>query len=183
MVKGNEAGTGLPAPPGLDELDPAAQLDPAVAEMCLALFETLRALARTGREEVAARELLRRHGLAPRHAATLAYLALSGPMSVSDLAGRLGVVRTTASLLVTELADAGLVDRREDVDDHRRTVAAVSPESRSEVWQMIEARLVPLCRAAERLGSGRVADLTSGLLVLGEELRGEECGDGRGESR
>jgi DNA-binding MarR family transcriptional regulator len=93
-------------------------------------------------------------------------------MGVSALAARLGVARTTASLLV-----AGLVDRREDVDDHRRTMVAVSQDSRSEVRQTVEARLAPLRRAAQRLGPARVAELTAGLMVLAEELRGESCDD------
>ncbi len=171
MLEGNEVTTGCPSPPG------SFEADAAVAELCLALFGALRALGRAGSGRPAAREILRRHGLAPRHAATLAYLALSGPMGVSALAARLGVARTTASLLVAELAAAGLVDRREDVDDHRRTMVAVSQDSRSEVRQTVEARLAPLRRAAQRLGPARVAELTAGLMVLAEELRGESCDD------
>lgn len=176
MLAGDVSGPGRPSPPG------SFEADPTVAELCLALFGALRALARAGSGRPAAREILRRHRLAPRHAATLAYLALSGPMGVSALAARLGVARTTASLLVAELAEAGLVDRREDVDDHRRTMVAVSQDSRSEVRQTIEARLAPLRRAAERLGPARVAELTAGLVVLAEELGGESCGGTRVET-
>ena len=158
-------------PPAACSTAPEAfEPDPAVGELCLALFGVVKALGRAGGGGQEERGLLRSQALAPRHAAAVAYLALSGSMSVSTLAGRLGVARTTASLLVAELADAGLVDRREDADDHRRTIVAVSADKRSEVQRMIEARLVPLRRAAGRLGPTGVAELSAGLRVLAAEL-------------
>lgn len=153
-------------PPGAEAFEP----DPAVGALCAALFGVVRGLRRVGDGEARPRDLLERHGLAPRHVVALAYLALGGPMSVSLLAQRLGVARTTASLLVAELAAAGLVDRREDSHDHRRTIATVSPTNRSEVREMVEVRLVPIRRAVAKLGSERVAELTASLAVLAEEL-------------
>ena len=94
----------------------------------------------------------------------------------------MGVARTTASLLVVELAEAGVVDRSEDAEDHRRTIVTASLANRSNVHRMIEDRLVPLRRAAGQLGPERVAELTAGLQVLVAELQhgpaaAEDCKD------
>lgn len=156
--------------------------DPAVGELCLALFGVMRGLRQAGDGQPRPRELLERYGLAPRHVAALAYLAVAGPISVSVLAERLGVARTTASLLVAELAAAGLVDRSEDRQDHRRTIVTVSPTHQFEVREMIEARLVPIRRAVAKLGPECVAVMTAGLRVLaGEVERGPgDAGPGGG---
>ena len=89
----------------------------------LSLFTVFRNLRPTN-----ARNLLPRiEPPAPRHIMALFHLAVSGPMSVSELATHLGVTLTTASLSVTQMAAAGLVIREEDPTDHRRTIVSISP--------------------------------------------------------
>ena len=108
--------------------------------------------------------------LAPRHLAALTQVVLHGPLSVSTLTERLGIALTTASLLVTQLADAGLVERREDAADHRRTLASVRQSRSDEVLQLVNAHLQPLQRTLDRLGRQRGEALLEGLDVLVQEL-------------
>ena len=115
-------------------------------------------------------ELVEKGVLAHRHLGALAIVAIEGPLSVSDLARREGLALTTASLLVSQLADAGLVERREDTADRRRTVVSIAPEHRRESAVILEGHLAPLRRAVDRMGPERAAALLEALEIVGEEL-------------
>ncbi|MDT0270524.1 MarR family winged helix-turn-helix transcriptional regulator [Streptomyces sp. DSM 44915] len=111
-----------------------------------------RAVGRIKRMEVP--EELREMALAPRHLSLLSFLLLDGPMTVRDLADRLEVAPTTASLLVGELSRKGVLDRREDDHDRRRRIVSVPAEKRAtlERWLSPGARawraaLAPMTRA------------------------------------
>jgi DNA-binding MarR family transcriptional regulator len=114
--------------------------------------------------------LLKSGFLAPRHLGAFALVALDGPMTVSELAEREGFALSTASLLVTQLAEAGLVERHEDAQDRRRTVVSVAPEHRRESEAVLESKLAPLRRALERMGAERAEALLEGLRILAEEV-------------
>jgi DNA-binding MarR family transcriptional regulator len=115
------------------------------------------------------RLLLMEGSLAPRHMTTFAIVAMHGPLSVSELARREGCATTTASLLATQLADAGLVERREDSLDRRKTVISVAPSFRQDGASVMTARLAPLRRALERMGPERARAMLEGLAILAEE--------------
>ncbi|QFG25883.1 MarR family winged helix-turn-helix transcriptional regulator [Actinomadura sp. WMMB 499] len=66
--------------------------------------------------------------LAPRHLSMLAYLLFDGPMGVTELAGRLEVAPATVSLMVGDLSRQGILERREDPGDRRRTIVGVTAE-------------------------------------------------------
>lgn len=68
--------------------------------------------------------------LGPRHLSLLSYLLFDGPMTVNDLAARLEIAPTTASLMVGELSRKGVLDRREDENDRRRRIVSINAESR-----------------------------------------------------
>jgi DNA-binding MarR family transcriptional regulator len=112
--------------------------------------------------------MVERAGLAPRHLAAFAVVALAGPLTVSDLAARAGLALSTASLLVTQLADAGLVERREDEGDRRRTVVSVAPAYRAESEAVLEEKLAPLREAVLRMGPVRAKATLEGLAILAE---------------
>jgi DNA-binding MarR family transcriptional regulator len=120
-------------------------------------------------------ELVRTGAVAPRHFRAFTLIALGGPLTVSELAAREGCALSTASLLVTQLAEAGLVERREDLDDRRCTVVSVAPAHRRESEQVLEAKLRPLRRALERMGPARAQALLEGLEVVAEELAAGEA--------
>lgn len=71
--------------------------------------------------------------LGPRHLSLLAYLLFDGPMTVNDLAARLQIAPTTASLMVGELSRKGVLDRREDDHDRRRRIVSINAESRTAI--------------------------------------------------
>ncbi|MDP3773808.1 MAG: MarR family transcriptional regulator [Gemmatimonadales bacterium] len=64
------------------------------------------------------------HGLSPAKYGVLQQLAAAGPLTLTDLAGRLSCVRSNVTQLVDRLEADGLV-RREDDPADRRTVRAV----------------------------------------------------------
>ncbi|MFI5608546.1 MarR family winged helix-turn-helix transcriptional regulator [Amycolatopsis sp. NPDC051903] len=84
--------------------------------------------------------------LAPRHLCLLSFLLFDGPMTVSELAGRLEVAPTTVSLMVSDLSRQGLLARAEDPADRRRTIVSISEAKRGAV----DAWLAPGAQAWER---------------------------------
>jgi DNA-binding MarR family transcriptional regulator len=96
--------------------------------------------------------------LAPRHLSLLSYLLFDGPMTVTELAGRLKVAPTTTSLMVGDLSRQGVLDRTEDPNDRRRTIVSINEEKRCAVdaWlargaQAWERALAPLTPAERQL--------------------------------
>jgi DNA-binding MarR family transcriptional regulator len=69
----------------------------------------------------------------PRHLSLLANLVFDGPMGVNQLAARLEVVPATVSLMVGELSRRGVVERREDEADRRRTIVSIAEGRRAAV--------------------------------------------------
>lgn len=78
-------------------------------------------------------EALRSLDLAPRHLSLLSCLLLDGPMTVNQLAARLRVAPTTASLLIGDLSRKGVLERREDEADRRRRIVAIAPAQESAI--------------------------------------------------
>jgi DNA-binding MarR family transcriptional regulator len=117
------------------------------------------------------------HGkLGPRHAGALTVVAREQPLSVGSLAEQLGVTLTSTSLIVSELADAGLVERREDPEDRRRTIVTVAEHVRPAVDGWLTTRAEPLRKALDRLQPPERDGLLSGLAALAEELdQGPRC--------
>jgi DNA-binding MarR family transcriptional regulator len=80
---------------------------------------------------------LRSLDLTPRHLSLLSLLLLDGPLTVTELAGKLGVAPTTVSLIVSDLSRKGVLMRREDEADRRRRIIDISPESRPAISQWL----------------------------------------------
>jgi DNA-binding MarR family transcriptional regulator len=96
--------------------------------------------------------------LAPRHLSLLSYLLFDGPMTVNELAQRLEVTPATASLMIGDLADKGMLERREDAADRRRRIVSIADARRSavEAWlgrgaEAWRRALAPLTPAQRRL--------------------------------
>ncbi|RMI27487.1 MarR family transcriptional regulator [Streptomyces triticirhizae] len=133
--------------------DARDDVDAAVRKLLLVMPRAIGRVKRLGVPEELA-DL----ALAPRHLSLLSFLLLDGPMTVSELADRLEVAPTTASLLVSELSRKGVLDRREDENDRRRRVVSIpegmrpalerwlSPGARA--WRAALEPLTPSERAA-----------------------------------
>jgi DNA-binding MarR family transcriptional regulator len=92
-------------------------------------------------------EALERAGrLGERHVGALVSLAVAGPATVSELAERTGMTLAHASLVVGELAGAGLVEREHDEHDRRRIIVSLSQDAIPAVEQMRNRHALPLLR-------------------------------------
>jgi DNA-binding MarR family transcriptional regulator len=149
---------------------PGAVADEDAFEFLLAFTRLARSAKHNEEVPVRMRTLLDDGVLAPRHLTAFAIVAMHGPLSVSQLAQREGCATTTASLVTTQLADAGLIERREDTEDRRRTVITVAPAFRKDSQQVLNTRLAPLRRAMERMGPDRARTVMEGLAILAEEI-------------
>jgi DNA-binding MarR family transcriptional regulator len=78
-------------------------------------------------------ERLRSFTLAPRHLSLLSYLLFDGPLAVNELAARLEVAPATVSLMVGDLSRQGVLVRREDEADRRRTIVSICEEHRAAI--------------------------------------------------
>ena len=116
---------------------------------------------------------MKEHGLGTRHATALLSVALDGPMTVTQLAARHHVMVKTASLIAVELEEAGLIERKEDPADRRRTIITIAKDKERAVADGLNKRAAPLQRALDRLTPAQRDGLIASLEVLGEELSRE----------
>nr|WP_106535390.1 MarR family winged helix-turn-helix transcriptional regulator [Haloactinopolyspora alba] len=106
----------------MDEPTPAgSSVDESIQTLLLLMPRVVGRIKR-----LAVPDELRSLALGPRHLSLLAYLLFHGPMGVNELAGRLEVASTTVSLMVGELSRSGVVERREDENDRRRTIVSIA---------------------------------------------------------
>lgn len=119
-------------------------------------------------------EAFRKGSPAPRHIRALVHVATEGPIGMGELAERLSVSLATASQVVSDLADWGLVERSTDDADRRRTYVTVAAEHDRTIRTLLDARLRPLERTLQRLEAAERAALLRGLTVLVEEIDAQD---------
>ncbi|MHB8263556.1 MAG: MarR family winged helix-turn-helix transcriptional regulator [Acidimicrobiales bacterium] len=126
------------------------------------------------------RAMVRDAGLAPRHITALIQVAAVGQMSVSQLAERLGVALTTASLLASQLAAQGLVERKEDPEDHRRTLIRIPDRFEELTSGMFKGLLEPIEQVLVSTSAQDREVLKSALQKLADSVTvGEQTDYGR----
>jgi DNA-binding MarR family transcriptional regulator len=140
----------------------------AIALRIPALFHAAKANGGPSPDEI--RDLKGGVALGPRHFNALRHVMTAGPMTVTALGARLGVALPTASLMVAELSRAGLLERVEDDDDHRRTIVRVAAQRFDACDSFLSRRLDPLRRTLARLTPAERTAFARGLDVLTEEL-------------
>ncbi|WAL64520.1 MarR family transcriptional regulator [Amycolatopsis cynarae] len=111
------------------------------------------------------------HGLTARHGAVLPQLVVAPAVSVSELAARMGLSLSTTSELVGELSRAGLVERREDPDNRRRTLVSLASTRRQAVENYVAIRSAPLLRVLDRLSASDRAGFVAGLAAWAHEVQ------------
>jgi DNA-binding MarR family transcriptional regulator len=92
-------------------------------------------------------------GVSGRQLAVLIAIDSRVPLSQQEVAGRLGVDRTTMVALIDELEDNALVQRRRDPDDRRKNVVALTDVGTAALRQATQAS-----DGAERLFLGTLSD-------------------------
>src|SRR5437763_3985893 len=95
------------------------------------------------------RDAMERASLGKRHATALLAVAAAEPISVSELAKRLGLLLSSTSTIVGELSRAGMVERAEDEEDRRRTIVRVHEDYRDSMEGWLEVAIAPFRTALE----------------------------------
>ena len=121
-------------------------------------------------------EALRSFSLAPRHLSLLSYLLFDGPMTVNELAGRLGIAPTTASLLVGDLSRQGILERREDKTDRRRRIIGIAAEQQEAIASWLAPGAAAWRQALAPLTPGQRKMFVDTLLAYEAAVGGEEQG-------
>lgn len=114
--------------------------------------------------------------LGQRHVGMLIMLAISGPLTVSELAQRAEMTVAHASLVVGELARAGLVERDHDPRDRRRIIVSLSETARPAVAEMRRRNAEPVTGFLRQLEESQAEAFISGLTLLLAHLRDDRAG-------
>lgn len=174
-------------PPSSPE-DPATATGPAAAGSCPPRVPTAREIEAIGLVPLLApylkqargqmpeelRTAFEAHNLTPRHGAVLPQLLAEQPLAVGELAQRLRLSLSTTSELVGALSRAGLVERREDPANRRRTLVAIPADRLSVVQEFIAARSQPLLRALDSLSPRDRAGFIAGLTAWAREVQAQD---------
>lgn len=115
------------------------------------------------------RDAMERTTLGKRHATALLAVAAAEPISVSELARRLGLLLSSTSTIVGELSRAGLVERAEDEHDRRRTIVRVHADYRDSMEEWLDAALAPMRITLQRLSPEARAHFMDGWRILKQE--------------
>jgi DNA-binding MarR family transcriptional regulator len=119
-------------------------------------------------------------GLGRRHIPVLMAVGADGPLSVSQIAERIGLSLATTSMMVGELDRRGLVERTEDERDRRRTLVRLPDCHRAIMESWWRDRVAPIARALARLSPrARMQFMDSLRVVAAEATRGALAGDDR----
>jgi DNA-binding MarR family transcriptional regulator len=139
----------------------------------LRLFVAVITGLKRGRDEVpdSFHEAFASGGLGPRHVPVLMTVALDGPLSVGEIAERIGLSLATTSLMVGELDRHGLVERAEDERDRRRTLVRLPEAHRAIVDRWSRERSAPVARALGQMSPAVRKHFLEGMRVLAEEAR------------
>jgi len=108
--------------------------------------------------------------LGPRHVAALEQLR-GGPLTVSTLAARLDLTRSTVSGVLADLDRAGFVDRCADTADRRRTIVQITPCKSALIEEWLDGVAAPLARVLDQLAPAERAAFLKAMDMLEAELR------------
>jgi DNA-binding MarR family transcriptional regulator len=142
-------------------------------ELTAAVNQLRRALRRTVRLDDPT------HGRPVAQVEVLQMLRETGPIRLGELAGRLILAQSTVSGLVTELVNAGLVDRAPDERDRRALVLALGRAGRAQLdaWDAAhQKRLAAALRSLDPEDRERVLAAVPALAELAAALN--DAGDG-----
>ncbi len=165
------------------DTDSGPAIEENLDELSSLLWETFRGLKHSSPPPQELRDAAVRDSLGPRHMPALIAVAAAGPLSVSELARRLGLGLSTTSAIVGQLSRAGLLERAEDDADRRRTIVCLADEHRNVIGSWAEQALAPLRGTLERLPSRARAQFMEGWRILHEEATRTAAIDAEQSSR
>jgi DNA-binding MarR family transcriptional regulator len=149
--------------------DSTQGIEESLDELSSLLWETFRGLKQSSPPPQELLEAASRESLGPRHMPAMLAVAAAGPLSVSELARRLGLGLSTTSAIVGQLSRAGLLERAEDEADRRRTIVRLNDRDREVIGAWAEQAIAPLRGTLERLSPAARAQFMEGWRILHEE--------------
>jgi DNA-binding MarR family transcriptional regulator len=112
--------------------------------------------------------------LGPRHVAALEQLR-GGPITVTELATRLGLTLPTVSGVLAELDRAGFVERHPDPADRRRTIVQITAARAGLIGDWLDGAAQPLARVLDKLDPSEQQAFVKAMDLLEAELRGQDA--------
>ena len=112
--------------------------------------------------------------LSPRHIAALEQIR-NGPVTVGELASRLGLTLPTVSGVLADLDRASLVERRPDPADRRRTIVQIIPAQATVIGQWLDGAARPLARVLDKLSPSEQAAFLKAMDLLETELHEQDA--------
>src|ERR1700740_1793309 len=111
--------------------------------------------------------------LSPRHVAALEQIR-GGPLTVGELASRLDLTLPTVSGVLAALDRAGLVKRRPDPADRRRTIVQIIPGQATLIGHWLGRAGPPLGAALDKLTPGEQEAFLKAMDLLETELHQQD---------
>jgi DNA-binding MarR family transcriptional regulator len=112
--------------------------------------------------------------LSPRHVAALEQV-LDSPVTVGELAARLGLTLPTVSGVLADLDRAGFIDRHPDPADRRRTIVQVVPARAALIGQWLDGAAKPLARVLDKLTPSEQKAFLKAMDLLETELQSQDA--------
>ena len=113
--------------------------------------------------------------LSPRHVAALEQLR-GGPMTVSELAARLGLTLSTVSGVLGDLDRAGFIERHPDPGDRRRTIVQIASGQATVISEWLDGAASPVARVLDKLSPREQEAFLKAMNLLETELHGKNDG-------
>jgi DNA-binding MarR family transcriptional regulator len=142
--------------------------------MCLRLMQAFRRVGRGMRRWQDGAAPPATAPLSPRHVAALEQL-LDRPVTVGELASRLGLTLPTVSGVLADLDRAGFIERHPDPADRRRTIVQVIPAQAAVIGEWLDGAAKPLSRVLHRLSPSEQEAFLKAMNLLETELRGQDA--------
>jgi len=139
------------------------------SELCLRLMQLFPRVARGMRRWQDRAAPATPAPLSPRHVAALEELR-GGPVTVSELASRLGLTLSTVSGVLADLDRAGFVERHPDPGDRRRTIVQIVPAQAAVIGEWLDGAASPLARVLGKLAPGEQEVFLKAMDLLETEL-------------
>jgi DNA-binding MarR family transcriptional regulator len=111
--------------------------------------------------------------LGPRHVAALEQLR-GGPVTVSELAARLGLTLPTVSGVLADLDRAGFVERQADPADRRRTIVRITAAQSALIGEWLDGAASPMARVLDKLAPAEQEAFLKAMSMLETELHGQD---------
>jgi DNA-binding MarR family transcriptional regulator len=142
--------------------------------MCLRLMQVFRRVSRGMRRWQDGAAPSATVPLSPRHVAALEQL-LGSPITVGELAARLGLTLPTVSGVLADLDRAGFIERHPDPADRRRTIVQVVPAQAAVIGEWLDGAVKPLARVLDKLSPSEQEAFLKAMDLLETELRSQDA--------